>query len=112
MNLFKKKTEEPKETPIPVPVRDVIAEKIIALKEYTDQLEHYRKLKVINDAEYEQEMIEIGKQLDAIEGIKPFDDMMGNPMLTFPEIFGDDAFDEMVHRAVEECESESNTGNR
>jgi len=102
--LFKE-SEEPKLTESEIK----ILKQLSFLQDYIKQMQHDLLLGKITTAEYEKEVDIVGKKVDALENLKAFDDMMGSPYVTFPEIFGEDAFDKMVHDAIEECDESTDT---
>lgn len=93
------------------PLQEKVLEKLKAIYDKTMLLESYKNQKIINSGEYQKELTEIMEELDELErdlNADNFDKLMGRPMLSFPEIFGDMDFNEQVHKAIEECERESN----
>lgn len=112
--LFKKKEEKVEESKELSPLQKKVLDKLYKIAEKTELLESYKNQKIINSGEYQNEMASIMEELDELErdlNADNFDKLMGRPMLSFPEIFGESDFNEQVHKAIEECEGESNTGN-
>jgi len=89
--------EKPKELS---PSEIKVLKRLSFLNHYMEEMKHSVLQGKITKAEYEEEVNEIGKKLETIE---TFDDMLGSPFLSFPQIFGEDAYDKMVHDAIEDC---------
>ena len=117
--LFKKKEEPVEETeeiteeekPL-TPLQIKFLQRLKTIGDKAEMYERYNTQKIITQAEYRKEMDLLMKELDDVARAinnDSFDELMGRPTLLFPQIFGDDPFDFMVHQAIEDVEDESNT---
>ena len=121
MNLFKKKKVEESNEEVENDYKSVdeltekdikVLKRLSFLRHYDEELDRMFRLGEITKAEYVKEKNDLVVKLDelceSLEGgesyREQFDDMMGSPYVSFPEIFGEDAFDKMVHDAIEECD--------
>ena len=87
-----------------------ILERLSAMKEYVRQLQTQLNYGEINELQYQVRISPILRQLDEMERAMnedSFDEQMGRPLEFLEEIFKTD-YNREVHKAIEECERESN----